>query len=53
MTDQELINLIMATAHIQGPKLIGIEVAHDPDCPRLFGKECTCNPDIKAKEIDD
>ena len=53
MTDQELLKMIMATMNDPTPRIMMMEVAHDPDCPRLFGKPCTCNPDFKAKEIND
>jgi hypothetical protein len=53
MTDQELMKMLMATLNDPTPKIIGVQVFHDPDCPRLFGKPCTCNPNVKAKEIND
>ena len=49
--DMKLLQQLMASLDSTEPKIMSIEIAHDPDCPKLHGKECTCNPDYSAKEV--
>jgi hypothetical protein len=51
MTDQEIYEAIHKGLPENAPKLLDIQISHDPDCPRLHGKECTCEPHVKIKEI--
>jgi hypothetical protein len=51
MNDADFIKQLMESLNSTTPKIMMMEIAHDPDCPRLFDKPCTCNPVYKAKEV--
>jgi hypothetical protein len=51
MNNPDFIKQLMDSLNDIKPKVMMMEISHDPDCPRLFGKPCTCNPEYKAKEL--
>jgi len=34
--------------HVASGQVVEVFVAHDSDCPRLQGGECSCSPDMTA-----
>jgi hypothetical protein len=37
---------LYAAGNLRGGQVYRVQVAHDDDCPRLRGGDCTCKPDI-------
>jgi hypothetical protein len=52
MMQNKLLEQLMAQLNDEEKSNIKmLEVLHDPDCPKLHGKPCTCNPEYKVKEL--
>jgi hypothetical protein len=49
--NNKLLQQLLESLNSTEPKVMVMEVAHDPDCPKLYGKPCTCHPTYTAKEV--
>lgn len=51
MQNKLLEKLMKELTDEQKSKVKVLEIAHDPDCPQLRGKPCTCHPEYRVKEL--